>query len=91
MELDSIPPSTETYRFGWNSDYANGVANGTHGCGCTDTWLVTLDNFTATSGAALIQASNGSALIRRNSANLWDAELTETGGQTILFCDIPTN
>lgn len=94
-ELDPIATlSTETYRYGWNATYSDSpvpTASGTHGCGCTDTWLVTLDNCTATSGTALIQVSNGSALIRRNSANLWDAELTETGGQTIVFRDIPTN
>jgi hypothetical protein len=91
VQLGPISPlSTHTYRFGWNADYAGGVASGTHSCGCTETWLVTLDNFTATSGTALIQASNGSALIRRDSANLWDVELTPTGGQTIVFPNITT-
>jgi hypothetical protein len=92
VELGPITPlSTETYRFGWNAAYAAGTANGTHGCGCTETWLVTLNSFTATGGSALIQASNGSALIRRDSANVWDAELTPTGGQTIIIPNITTN
>lgn len=34
-------------------------------------------------GSALIQASNGSALVRRNGANSWDVELTRDDGQTI--------
>jgi hypothetical protein len=94
-ELDPIATlSTETYRYGWNATYSDSpvpTASGTQGCGCTETWLVTLDDFTATSGTALIQASTGSALIRRNSANLWDAELTPTGGQTIVIANITTN
>lgn len=92
VELNPIPPlSTQTFRFGWNADYAGGIANGTHGCGCTETRLVTLDDFTATSGSALLQACNGTARIRRNSANPWDAELTSTAGQRIVIANITTN
>jgi uncharacterized protein YqkB len=77
----------ETFRFGWNATFDNATINGTHGCGCdgvgaAGTWLVTVNNLTETGGTALIQARNGQALVRRNSAIEWDAELTPTGGQT---------
>jgi hypothetical protein len=86
----------ETYRFGWNATFLNGAIDGTHGCGCdgvgtAGTWLVTVNNLTETGGTALIQARNGQALIRRNSANEWDAELTPTGGQTQIYGDIQVN
>jgi hypothetical protein len=76
----NAPAWTQTFRFGWDSSFANGVANGTHMCGvCDQTWLVQLNDFTATSGSALIEASNGTATIQRVGASTWSGSVTVNG------------
>lgn len=72
--------SGNEFKWGWDATMANGVANGTHACGCTDTWNVTFYDFTATAGKAIIQGGSGSvAYVTRTSATNYSVRLVVGG------------
>lgn len=68
--------------FIWGYDHAYdqvaAVANGTHQCNCDNagTWNVLFENFGATGGKAYVYATNGGAIITRNSATSFTVVLT---------------
>lgn len=59
-------------------DHTTLLANGSHQCNCNNagTWNVIFDDFGALSGKAYVYATNGGAIITRNSATSFTVVLT---------------
>jgi hypothetical protein len=76
IATNSEPVATNAeFKWGWDTALVNGVANGTHACGCAKTWNVTYYDFTGSSGKAIIKGNNGTAYITRNNASNYDVRL----------------
>ena len=72
--------------WGYDSTFADGKANGTHRCTCSNgSWNVLFTDFTATSGIAYVYAQNGTAIATRTGVKTFSVQQTLTGGSPVTF------